>query len=236
MNAPDRVTYLSWTGWLPPPSASTKNNGGRCSELGRARGRRKVASAKTVKAIGWRNNGLHVKSYRLIEGSTSPEGFPTRQERPRSGILDRHAPATIGGTEPLRGRPSGQATASTTPLWHAIPQRRCETIARTHTHGATNPRSTPCIPASHHSSRNPTGGPTRTGGQLGRSTRKGGRKEPLFGVPLENLLGGWAVGRRCSERASVWPSPGRTEGALIKCGRNHLSPARRTWTGAGRSV
>ncbi|KAL1378391.1 hypothetical protein pipiens_015615 [Culex pipiens pipiens] len=87
----------------------------------------------TIPIYWLEENGLHVNSHRLCAGSTSPEGFPTRQERPRSGILDRHAPATIGGTEPLKGRPSGQTTASTTPLWHAIPQRRCETIARTHT-------------------------------------------------------------------------------------------------------
>ncbi|KAL1395261.1 hypothetical protein pipiens_011384 [Culex pipiens pipiens] len=70
-----------------------------------------------------------------------------------------------------------------------------------------------------------------------KSTEKGGRKAPFFVYrwkicsKAERSVGAIKSGRVCSE-----PSPGRTEGALIKCGRNHLSPARRTWTGAGRSV
>ncbi|KAL1378833.1 hypothetical protein pipiens_015320 [Culex pipiens pipiens] len=65
-------------------------------------------SAKNSPIYWLAENGLHVNSHRLFVGSTSPEGFPTRQERPRSCILDRHA----------------------------ILKLRCETIAHTHAHTA----------------------------------------------------------------------------------------------------
>ncbi|XP_052561936.1 uncharacterized protein LOC120431545 [Culex pipiens pallens] len=190
----------------------------KSAEPGRARCRRKVASAKTVKAIGWRNNGLHVKSYQLIEGSTSPEGFPTRQERPRSGILDRHAPATIGGTEPLRGQPSGQATASTTPPWHAIPQRRCETIARTHTHTAQQtqdrlraywPRTT--HPAIRLAVRQ------ELEDNLEEAHEKGDAKSPFFVYrwkicsEAERSVGAVKSGRVCSELAFTRANGGRAD-------------------------
>ncbi|EDS30395.1 conserved hypothetical protein [Culex quinquefasciatus] len=158
---------------------------------------------KTVKAIGWRNNGLHGKSHRLIEGSTSPEGFPTRQERPRSGILDRHAPATIGGTEPLRGRPSGQATASTTPLWHAIPQRRCETIAHTHTR-----RNKPKIDSVH------TGlAPLipQSDWRSDKNWRTTWKKHTKRGTQTERSVGAVKSGRVCSELAFTRANGGRAD-------------------------
>ncbi|KAL1377781.1 hypothetical protein pipiens_016022 [Culex pipiens pipiens] len=199
----------------------------------------RLARLRQADPIYWlAENGLHVNSHRLFAGSTSPEGFPTRQERPRSGILDRHAPATIGGTEPLRGRPSGQATASTTPLWHAIPQRRCETIARTHTRrnkpkiDSVHTGLAPLIPQSDwRSDKN-----WRTTWK--KHTKRGTQRAPFLctaGKSARKLSGRSAL-LRAGECAASRPSPGRTEGALIKCGRNHLSPARRTWTGAGRSV
>ncbi|XP_052562975.1 uncharacterized protein LOC120420391 [Culex pipiens pallens] len=161
------------------------------------------------------------QSYWLAEQRPAREIVPADRgfDVPGSGILDRHAPATIGGTEPLRGRSSGQATASTTPLWHAIPQRRCETIARTHTHTRRNKPKidsvhtglAPLIPQSDwRSDKN-----WRTTWK--KHTKRGTQRAPFFVYrwkicsKAERSVGAVKSGRVCSELAFTRANGGRAD-------------------------